>query len=87
MDWRLARSLPEREQMRLLVENWKQVGPELERSRRDELRAMSEEEAFEQAQVVGVSATSEMWIASDRAASLGLVEQQRLFARNRPSAL
>ncbi len=46
MDWSFANALSEHERMRLWVETWKRAGPELERMKREELRAMSEEEAL-----------------------------------------
>ncbi len=49
VDWKEVAKLPEREQMRAWVENWKRVGPELEAIKRRELRALTEEEAFDEA--------------------------------------
>ena len=75
--------MPEREQMRAWVENWKSVGPELERMKRKELRAMTEEEAFDEALVLSASPADEIWVKTGRAPSEGLVEQQRIFQRFR----
>jgi len=79
MDWKHIATLSEKEQMRAWVENWKRVGPELEAIKRRELRAMTEEEAFDQAETLTASAADELWIESKRAAAEGLIEQQRLF--------
>ncbi len=67
------------DQMRAWVENWKRVGPELERIKREELRAMTEEEAFRRAELLGRSGAADVWIEPGRAAAAGMVEQQRLF--------
>lgn len=66
--------------MKLWVETWKTAGPLLEQIKRDELRAMSEEEAgrianelaLAHAQVKGRPAASE---------TSGLIEQQRWFRK------
>jgi hypothetical protein len=79
MDWSFANSLSEKERMRLWVDTWRRVGPELERIKRDELRALSEEVAFEQAQTLANSVADDVWIDPERLAASGLVEQQRLF--------
>ncbi len=79
MDWSFAKSFSEKEQMRLWVETWKRTGPELERIKRAELRALTEEEAFEQAQALNDSVAEEVWIDPRRVAASGLAEQQRLF--------
>ncbi len=86
VDWTFAKSLSEKEQMRLWVENWRRVGPELERIKREELRALSEEEAFDQAELLGESMADEIWIDSRRSTASGLVEQQRLFGKLRATA-
>jgi hypothetical protein len=44
---------------------------------------MTDDEAFERAQVLGLSADTEIWVAPDRIASHGFVEQQRLFTQSR----
>jgi hypothetical protein len=69
--------------MRLWVENWKRVGPELERIKRHELRALSEEEAFDQAEALNRSVAEDVWVHPRRLAAAGLVEQQRLFQKLR----
>jgi hypothetical protein len=83
VDWSSAKSLSEKEQMRLWVENWKRVGPELERIKRQELRALSEEEAFDQAEALNRSVAEDVWVHPRRLAAAGLVEQQRLFQKLR----
>ena len=63
------------------VEQWKITGPELERIKKEELRAMTEEEALRR--VISVM-NSRSRHASERArnsVSSGLVDQQRLFMR------
>ncbi len=65
--------------MRAWVENWKRVGPELEALKRTQLRAMTEEEAFKQAEMLSASAADELWVEPKRAAAEGFIEQQRLF--------
>jgi hypothetical protein len=46
MDWKHVATLPEKEQMRAWVENWKRLGPELERARA--FRASSVLKIFDQ---------------------------------------
>lgn len=84
MDWKYVATLPEKEQMRAWVENWKRIGPELEAMKRRELRALSEDEAFDQAETLSASAADELWIEPKRAAAEGFMEQQRLFHLNSP---
>lgn len=67
--------------MRALVENWKRVGPELEAIKKRELRAMTEDTAFEKATVVNESAADDIWVRPAKARSEGLIEQQRLFQK------
>ena len=81
MDWSFANALSEKEQMRLWVETWKRAGPELERMKREELRAMTEEEALRRVAAVMNSRADDGWIRPDRRNTSGLVEQQRLFMR------
>ncbi len=81
MDWKEVAKLPEREQMRAWVENWKRVGPEMERMKREELRSLTEEDAFEQATILARSAAEEPCLEPARHHSEGLIEQQRLFAK------
>jgi uncharacterized protein involved in type VI secretion and phage assembly len=85
VDWSFAKSLSEKEQMKLWVETWRHAGPELERLKRAELRALSEEDAFDQAEVLAESVTDVVWIDSGRSKASGLVEQQRLFRKLRSS--
>ena len=79
MDWSFAKSLSEKEKMRLWVDTWRWVGPELERLKREELRALTEEAALAQAETLANSVADEIWISPERAEASGLVEQQRLF--------
>ena len=81
MDWSFAKSLSEKEQMRLWVENWRRVGPELERLKRQELRALSEEEGTKRALEVMDARAEDRWKDPKRRNLSGLIEQQRLFAR------
>ena len=83
VDWKEVAKLSEHEQMRAWVENWKRIGPELERRKRRELRALSEEDAFDEALTLSASSADETWVEPGRAASEGLLEQQRLFQRLR----
>ena len=69
--------------MKRWVDQWKITGPELERIKREELRAMTEEEALLRVQRVMNSRAANRWIRPDRRTSSGLIEQQRLFARLR----
>lgn len=81
MDWSFAKSLSEKEQMKLWVETWKRTGPELERIKRAELRALSEEEGTRRAISVMEARADDRWKNSKRRMSSGLIEQQRLFMR------
>ena len=66
--------------MKRWVDTWKYIaGPELERMKKAKLRAMTEEEAFDQAETLSASAADEVWIDPKRGAAHGLIEQQRLF--------
>lgn len=87
MDWAFANSLSEKEKMRLWVETWKRVGPELERIKREELRALTDKKAYEQAKTLSRSVSADFWIEPERLGSLGLIEQQRLFGKARDAAL
>jgi hypothetical protein len=79
MDWKHVATLSEHEQMRAWVENWKRIGPELERMKQEKLRAMTEEEAFDQAETLSNSGADAVWVDPKRANAEGLIEQQRLF--------
>lgn len=85
MDWSFAKSLSEKEQMRLWVETWRRAGPELERIKRAELRALSEEEGTRRAISVMEARTHDGWKNARRRKLSGLIEQQRLFMRVIPS--
>ncbi len=79
VDWKEVAKLPEREQMRAWVENWKRVGPELERIKREELRAMTEEEGTRVAVRVMEARAEPRWRDPARRAAHGMIEQQRWF--------
>ena len=81
MDWSFAKSLSEKEQMRLWVETWRRVGPELERIKRAELRALSEEDGARRTISVMEARADDRWINSKRRKLSGLIEQQRFFMR------
>ncbi len=68
--------------MKRWVDQWKITGPELERIKKEELRAMTEEEAFESAQRLSSYITDAIWIDPQRRDSTGFFEQQRLFSRH-----
>jgi len=68
-----------KQQLKKWVETWKRAGPELERFRRQELRAFNYEENMHL--VDGLLAMAARF-ARPRPTS-GLVEQQRLFAKAR----
>ena len=69
---------PEQEALRRWVETWKIAGPELERIRAQELRAMTEEQAAALSEGLGFDPEN-IWLSAERSESNGLVEQQRLF--------
>ena len=81
MDWKHIATLPEKEQMRAWVENWKRIGPELETIKRRELRAMTEEEGTRRALLVMDARVTPRRPDSRRRVSSGLIEQQRLFMK------
>ena len=60
------------------VETWKFAGPELERIKKEELRAMTDREAAADAEMI-LSVPVDDWTPESRKVSSGLVEQQRLF--------
>jgi hypothetical protein len=70
----------ERERLKQWVETWKRAGPELERIRREELRAFQYEKNM-------ALIDSLLQVGCDHRvprATSGLVEQQRRFRRLRP---
>ena len=67
----------ERQKMKLWVETWKRAGPELERFRRQELRAFNYEKSMH---IVDGLLEMGARFARPRPTS-GLVEQQRLFQK------
>jgi hypothetical protein len=81
VDWSFMNSLSEKEQMRVWVNHWKWLGPELERIKREELRAMTEEEAAQRAITVMNSRPRAARERARRDTSSGLVEQQRIFSK------
>ena len=80
----MEESLSEAEKMKRWVETWKFAGPELERIKKEELRAMTEEEGTRRALLVMDSLVVGVWRNPARRNSSGLIEQQRLFAKLRP---
>lgn len=73
--------MSEHDKMRYWVENWKRVGPELERIKREELRALSDEDAYQNAVALMSCLEADFWEDPRRSQWSGLVEQQRLFQR------
>lgn len=63
------------------VETWKFAGPELERIKRNELRALTEEAALKRLSSVMNSRVAGGWKNPGRRRLSGLVEQQQLFAQ------
>jgi len=63
------------------VETWKFAGPELERSKREELRALSDDEILRRIFRVMGSRVKGAWPRPKQPLSSGLIEQQRLFAK------
>lgn len=66
--------------MKRWVETWKLAGPELERIKKEELRALSEEEGIADVESI-LSVPVDGWTPEWRKTWSGLVEQQRLFAK------
>ncbi len=64
--------------MRIWVEHWKRVGPELERIKRDELRALTDAKAAAAAEAILSFPVDDSTLES-RKTSSGLVEQQSIF--------
>jgi hypothetical protein len=80
-----AGSEEERALMKRWVDQWKYVtGPELERIKKEELRAMTEEDAFDVARRLSSYESESIWIEPSRFDSAGLIEQQRLFSKLHP---
>ncbi|NJK91900.1 MAG: hypothetical protein HC904_08780 [Blastochloris sp.] len=77
----MSLSASEKELMRRWVETWKRAGPELERIKEEDLRAMTDEEAVQQA--TQVMAMAGRWLESNPGyeRESGLVEQQRWFKK------
>jgi hypothetical protein len=66
-----------KQQLKQWVETWKRAGPELERMRREELRAYRHEDNVE-----AIDALLQIGYKHRRVcATSGLVEQQRIFMR------
>jgi hypothetical protein len=69
----------ERERLKQWVETWKRAGPELERVRREELRAFRHEDSVEL-----IDSLLELGVQFGQVRTTsGLVEQQRLFMKAR----
>ena len=65
------------------VDQWKfATGPELERIKKKELRAMTEEEALRRVASVMDARAADRWVRPERRTSSGLIEQQRYFKRS-----
>jgi hypothetical protein len=77
------KELTEKEKILKWIAAWRLAGPELERMKRQELRALTDKEAYEQARALFASVTGDAWIDPDRRQSLGLIEQQLLFQKLR----
>jgi hypothetical protein len=71
-----ASQLSEHEQMKLWVETWKRAGVELERIRKEELRALTEEES-----AADLFRGFDLLELPEYPPTSGLVEQQRWFAK------
>jgi len=69
--------MTDEEKIRLWVETWRRAGPELERIKRDELRAMRHEDV---AHIIDALFEIGCQFAVPRAMT-SLVEQQRLFGK------
>lgn len=82
MDWKHIATLSEKEQMRAWVENWQRIGPELERIKKEELRAMTEEEALSATEIV-LDSEVDNYLPEWCKTSSGLIEQQRYFRKGR----
>ena len=70
--------------MKRWVATWKIAGPELERIKRRELRALSEEDILRRLSRVMDSRVKGTWRRPERLRSSGLIEQQRLFSKLAP---
>lgn len=81
VDWKEVAKLSPHEQMRAWVENWKRIGPELEREKRRQLRALTEEAATERALRVMKARVNLGTRDAARRATSGLIEQQRIFSK------
>jgi len=67
--------------MKRWVDTWKYItGPGLERIKKEELRALTDAQAAEDAETI-LSTSVEDWTPESRKTSSGLVEQQRLFSK------
>lgn len=80
-DWKEVAKLSEKEQMRAWVENWKRVGPELERLKQEELRAKTEKMAHQDAVILANSRADTAASPAIDEPESGLVAQQRIFQR------
>lgn len=82
----MGNATPEEEKalMKRWVDQWKVTGPELERIKKEELRAMTDEEALRRVQRVMNSRARHASEGVRAGESSGLIEQQRIFARACP---
>jgi len=71
----------ERGRLKAWVETWKRAGPELDRIRREEIRAFRYEENFD---IVDSLFEMALRLAGPPRETSGLVEQQRIFRKARP---
>jgi hypothetical protein len=62
------------------VDTWKRAGPELEKQRIAELRALTEEESAALFDSMRFDPDA-IWLPPDRIDSAGMITQQRLFMR------
>ena len=76
-----ATPVDEKALLKRWVETWKFAGSELDRLKRQELRAMTEEDALRRLFRVMDSRTGDRWRRPDRIQGSGMIEQQRLFAK------
>ncbi len=74
-------SVPPDDQTRAWVAAWKERGKALEEVRKQELRALTEEEAGRLFAKMAFDPGT-MWISPERAESAGFIEQQRIFMRS-----
>ncbi len=69
--------------MRAWVENWKRLGPEMERMEREELRAKTERAAYADAVILSASSAARPDSLPEATPDSGLVTQQQIFQKAR----